>query len=87
MNTLVVILIGLLIISLVVLSTLFYFLEKRQQGMLTLNSEKFAEYDAKLALVNENCQTLRTNDEILSKDIETLLHELKSIEKKARRHE
>lgn len=68
------------------LVALFYYLNKRVDSL----TNKFNEYvvantDA-LKLVYDNCQTLRQNDDILSKDIEVLMNELQGIQKKIKRH-
>lgn len=76
------------ILGLGVLGTLFYFLDKRQQALMTTFGEitaKQTELEEKMVLFDENQKTLRANDDILAKDIETLLHEFKGIQKKVRK--
>jgi cell division protein FtsB len=68
-------------VSVIVLGVLFFFLEKRQQALLVVLGQ--LQEDTKV--VQENCHTLRHNDDILEKDLKMLLHEFKDIEKKVKR--
>lgn len=68
-----------------VLGTLFFFLDKRQHAMDGQMTEKFTALQEEIETIKKNCSTLRENDEILAKDIETLLHEFKKFEKKVKR--
>ena len=70
------------IVSLTIFGFLFYFQEKRQQ----LLGREVAQLQEDMKLVQENCQTLRQNDDILAKDLEMLLHEFKNAEKKVKRN-
>jgi len=74
-----------LIISLVIIGTLFYFLDKRLQTLAQTMTEQLAEIRGTIELLKQNCGTLRENDDILAKDLETLLHEFKKFEKKVKR--
>ena len=67
--------------TLVVLAfVLFYFLDKRQQAIL----KQFGELVERIELIEDNCQTLRHNDDILANDLKMLLHEFKGVEKKVK---
>jgi hypothetical protein len=66
------------------LTVLFFFLNKRVETLAALVTASTIELQEKLKVVNDNLQTLRQNDDILAKDIETLLHEFKDIEKKVK---
>jgi uncharacterized protein HemX len=70
------------IVALTIFGFLFYFQEKRQQ----LLGREVAQLQEDMKLVQENCQTLRQNDDILAKDLEMLLHEFKNAEKKVKRN-
>ena len=70
-----------------VLSVLFWFLNKRQEqeAVLIANLQKeIAELKPQILLLQENQQTLRANDDILAKDLETFFHEFKATEKKVK---
>ena len=69
-------------IAICLLFVLFYFQDKRLVTTQQLLAQAIAESKERLALLDENQKTLRANDDILAKDIETLLHEFKGIEKK-----
>jgi len=69
-------------IALILLFLLFYYQDKRLITTQQLLAQAIAESKERLALLDENQKTLRENDDILAKDIETLLHEFKGIEKK-----
>jgi uncharacterized protein YoxC len=71
-------------LAIVTLFVIFYFLNKRVDALALLLTSSISELQEKLKVVNENLQTLRQNDDILAKDIETLLHEFKDIEKKVK---
>ena len=73
-----------LFLGVIVLSVLFYFLNKRQDAMDQQISEQLSKMQTDIELLQQNCSTLRQNDDILAKDIETLLHELKKFEKKTK---
>lgn len=70
------------VLSTSLLGILFYFQEKRQQVLLA----EITKLQADMLLVQQNCQTLRQNDDILAKDLEMLLHEFKNAEKKVKRN-
>jgi len=62
----------------ILLGVLFFFLEKRQQSLL----KAFSETLERIELIEDNCRTLRQNDDILANDLKMLLHEFKGVEKK-----
>lgn len=72
------------LIAIILLATIIYFLEKRQEELSKIVQKIISETGEKMTQLDENQKTLRGNDDILSKDIETLLHELKAIQKKIR---
>ena len=79
--------ITIIVIYLVILSILFFYLNKRQVKLLELLAVQTKRMDdllPELELMRANQATLRDNDGILAKDIETLLHEFKAIEKKVK---
>lgn len=78
--------ITILVICVVLLGALFYYLNKRVDSLTNKFNEYVAANTDALKLVYDNCQTLRQNDDILSKDIEVLMNELQGIQKKIKRH-
>lgn len=73
-------------------SALDLFLDNRQKQLDAQLAEMVADTTAKLLVINEkidtfkqNSVTLRENQDILAKDIETLLHEFKKFQKKVNR--
>lgn len=69
------------------LTVLFFFLNKRQEKeaeLIEQLSKTLEDLKPQILLLQENQQTLRANDEILAKDIETFFHEFKATEKKVK---
>jgi uncharacterized protein YoxC len=69
------------------LTVLFFFLNKRQEKEAELIEQLTKTLDdlkPQILLLQENQQTLRANDEILAKDLETFFHEFKATEKKVK---
>lgn len=74
-----------LFVPIVSLGLLFYFLDKRLQTLAQTMTEQNAKLRGEIEILKQNCLTLRENDDILAKDLETLLHEFKKFEKKVKR--
>lgn len=74
-----------LFVAIVSLGLLFYFLDKRLQTLAQTMTEQNAKLRGDIETLKQNCLTLRENDDILAKDLETLLHEFKKFEKKVKR--
>jgi hypothetical protein len=70
------------VVSLPLLGTLFYFQDKRQQALL----DEISKLQEDMKLVQQNCLTLRQNDDTLAEDLKMLLHEFKDAEKKIKRN-